>query len=104
MCSPNIKKNIMTLTIENIPPQLYTELKKEATLYHRSLTQQALCFLEQGMKTIGKSTVVVKLDEKTQWLKPIKPISPINNESVVSIIREARDARAINENVIGNTL
>ena len=93
----------MTLTIENIPSQLYTKLKGEAVLYHRSLTQQALWFLEQGMKTFGKHTVV-KLDEKTQWLEPIKPVSPISNESVVSIIREARDARTIDENVIGNTL
>jgi transcriptional regulator with XRE-family HTH domain len=38
-----------SLVIENIPPQIHAELQKAAKYNHRSITQQALTFLEQAL-------------------------------------------------------
>ncbi len=74
-----------TLTIENIPEQLYRRLKREAAHHRRSLTQQVLWFLEQGlMKSLGEP---VGIDERTQWLEPIKPAFPISSESINAVLR-----------------
>ncbi len=103
-----------TLTIENIPPQLYARLEREAVHHRRSLTQQVLWFLEQGL--MRNPCEPVEIDKRTQWLEPIKPALPISSESIISVIREGRDERTLfaqdffsnseneNENVTRNTL
>lgn len=82
-----------TLTIENIPEQLYRRLKREAAHHRRSLTQQVLWFLEQGL--MRNLCEPVEIDEKTQWLEPIKPVFPISSDSIISVIREGRDERTL---------
>jgi hypothetical protein len=82
-----------TLTIENIPEQLYARIKREAAHHHRSLTQQVLWFLEQGL--LRDSAESVGIDERTKWLEPIKPAFPISSESIISVIRENRDERTL---------
>ncbi|RKZ50394.1 MAG: hypothetical protein DRR16_16045 [Candidatus Parabeggiatoa sp. nov. 3] len=82
-----------TLTIENIPPQLYARLEREAVHHRRSLTQQVLWFLEQGL--MRNLCEPVEIDEKTQWLEPIKPVFPISSDSIISVIREGRDERTL---------
>ena len=85
-----------SLTIENISPQLYAGLEQIAAHRRRSLTQQALWFLEQGLMRYRCEPVSID----KQWLEPIKPFSPISSESMISMIQTARDDRSLlpNEN------
>ena len=40
------------LVIKDLPVEIHRRLKEEATRYHRSMTQQAILILEQGLHRV----------------------------------------------------
>ncbi len=78
------------LLIKELPPRLHRRLKEEARRQRRSMTQQALALLEQGLEAVPRRTA--------QLLgQPIRPLKPIPPKEVVRAIRSARDAASPSE-------
>ncbi len=40
------------LVIKDLPVELHQRLKEDAAQHHRSMTQQAICILEQGLHRV----------------------------------------------------
>ncbi len=72
------------LLIKDFPPELHRRLKAEAAHYHRSMTRQALAFLEQALAAPARDAADLLPD-------PLKPVKPLTRGNVVSVIRKTRD-------------
>jgi len=73
------------LLIKDFPPELHRKLKEEAARHHRSMTRQALAFLEQALSS--------EIRNAAELLpKPLKPAKPVTLSNVVAVIREGRDS------------
>jgi hypothetical protein len=73
-----------SLVIKDMPSDMHKRLQSEAKRNRRSMTQQALVLLEQGLRV----PVPIKFGE------PVKPLKPISGEEVIRIIRRGRDGTA----------
>lgn len=73
------------LLIKDLPPRLHQRLKAEARRQRRSMTQQALALLEQGLEAAPPRTADL-------LGPPIRPVKPIPPKEIVRLIRSARDS------------
>jgi antitoxin FitA len=81
----------VTLTLENVPDEVYTRLESAAKAHHRSVTGEALACLEQATMPIRLS--VEERLERVQKLRESLPNGGIPSEEILKIIREDRDRR-----------
>ena len=66
--------------IKDLPIEIHRRLKDEATQHHRSMTQQAIVILEQGLRRV----------QPVPAIKAYKGRFPLTNEFVNSAKREGR--------------
>ncbi len=74
-----------TLVLKNVPEQLHERLKAQAAEHRRSLTQEAIVVLEQGLLTRPRRAPV-------PLPPPIKLKSgPVTTEWILAAIAEGRE-------------
>jgi len=69
-----------SLVLKDLPRELHRRLKEVAHRNRRSMTQQAIVFLESALREVPP--VVLP--------KPIKPLKRITGEMILESIREGR--------------
>lgn len=73
-----------SLTLRNIPQQLYKQLKKEAKRQRRSLSQQAIHLLERGLYAYSRQ----QAERAIEYFQSIRPGAP--DGLALELIREDR--------------
>lgn len=74
-----------TLVLKNVPEQLHERLKAQAAEHRRSLTQEAIVVLEQGLLTRPRRA-------RVPLPPPIKLKSgPVTTEWILAAIAEGRE-------------
>lgn len=68
------------LVIKDLPAELHRHLKADAARHHRSMTQQAIVLLEQGLLRI----------QKIPRVEPFHGRFPLTNEFINTAKREGR--------------
>ena len=69
-----------TLVIKDLPEDVHRQLKDDAVLHHRSMTQQAIVLLKQGLHSV----------RPVPPFKPYKGKFPITAEFIDAAKREGR--------------
>ena len=77
-----------TLTIKNIPAKLHERLKKSASEHHRSLNDEVLFRLEQGLsgKRVDPLAFLTRLDALQKQIN----LPPLNEKILKSAKEEGR--------------
>ena len=68
------------LVIKNLPAEIHRRLKQDAEQHHRSMTQQAIVILEQGLLRV----------RPIPDFTPYKGAFPLTNEFINAAKREGR--------------
>lgn len=58
-----------TLVLRNVPDDLYLRLKEAAANHRRSMTQEAIVFLQAGLAGVQEQPPKPTAEESLQWLK-----------------------------------
>jgi plasmid stability protein len=72
------------LLIRNVPPELHARLKASAASHRRSLTQETILIMEQGLAAGSAETFPKPLPE------PFKPRRPITMEETLRFMDEGQ--------------
>ncbi len=80
-----------SLQVRELPENIYRQLKQRSEANHRSLAQEAVVILAQGL-----NVAISAKDHRTKLLQKIKEHSKVNDKpmpdiDVVALIREDRD-------------
>lgn len=70
-----------TIVIDNLPEDLYRELKERASRRRRSVVDEATIILTDG----------IKRERMRKWPEPIKTRTPITDEFINRAKREGRE-------------
>lgn len=68
------------LVIKDLPVELHRKLREDAAEHHRSMTQEAICILEQGLHRV----------RTIPPFKAYKGTLPLTNEFINTAKREGR--------------
>jgi hypothetical protein len=71
------------LLIKDMPTELHRRLKESARKNRRSMTQQALVFIEEGLTGSSRAT-------KLQEIRPARPNRRITDSLIERAIQESR--------------
>jgi plasmid stability protein len=78
-----------TLTIKNLPSELYTRLKTQAKKNHRSINSEVIAVLEQAL-SIPPIDVEATL-ERTSKLRELTADYVVSAEEIENMINEGRE-------------
>jgi plasmid stability protein len=67
-----------TITVKDIPDDLYEELKKAAASHHRSINREIIHYIEQAVR--GREVTVEEILEKARRLRAEVGPLPISEE------------------------
>lgn len=69
-----------SMLVKDVPPQTHTRLKAQAKRNRRSLNQEVITLIEQGLEA----------PRRRKLPKPIKPRKPIDHEWLLKAMKEGR--------------
>lgn len=73
-------KNLVNITVKNIPEDLYEKLRRSAKINRRSINQEIIVCIEKSVQ--GKADTPEKLLEKARKLRKKTAGYPISNDQL----------------------
>lgn len=74
-----------TLTLKNVPDDLYQRLKREAALHRRSLNQEVIAQLEERSPRLADAPW-----ERASTTRATMPVIDVTEDELRALIREGR--------------